>query len=172
MSASLLRLARHLAPPRVIYDRDGYTPYLSRYYLVGAPHMPDGSPAFEADGGPRPGAIWPDRRFGVYLHRFHRSDEADELHNHPWSWAVSLILSGSYSEERLQPDGSIGRRVFGPGSVNRITHDTFHRVDLLTQECWTLFIVGRKERSWGFWDRETDEFVPWREYIARRRSGL
>ena len=33
---------------------------------------------------------------GVYLHRFHRPDIDQHLHNHPWRWAASLILNGSY----------------------------------------------------------------------------
>jgi hypothetical protein len=46
-------LAAKLPPPRVIFDRAGRSPYLSRYYLVGAPKMADGSNPFDATGAPR-----------------------------------------------------------------------------------------------------------------------
>ncbi|MGN6103684.1 MAG: hypothetical protein ACTHU0_01140, partial [Kofleriaceae bacterium] len=46
--------------------------------------------------------------FRPMLHRFHRPDVDQHLHNHPWKWAVSLILSGSYVEERF--DQVVARR--------------------------------------------------------------
>lgn len=106
----------------------------------------------------------------VYLHHFQQSDATEELHNHPWS-GFSVILAGGYLEERLLPDGRIARRAVLPGDENELAAETFHRVDLLTPTlgCWTLFGVGAKVQSWGFLDRETHEFTPWRMALARRR---
>lgn len=156
--------ASRLAPPRVIYDRDGASPYLSRYYLRARPTMPDGSAPFDANGNLRTGAIDHARRFGIHLHRFHRGDSDFALHSHPWEWSFSIILSGGYFEERRQPDDTVETRYVGPGSVNVIRGDDFHRVDLADEECWTLFVTGPRVTSWSFWDRETGDEIPWRVF--------
>jgi hypothetical protein len=151
-----------------IYDRAGGAPYLSRTYLWGMPRMPDGSPAFEG-GQLRDGAVF-DRPWGLFLHRFHRSDDDRALHNHPWRWAFSLILTGGYREERRVGDRVV-RIDRKPGTVVRLSPEEFHRVDLHEQDAWSLFLAGPKVGSWGFWDRDTHEFWPWREFIAKIRSG-
>ena len=127
---------------KVITNDDG-DPYLLRVYLT-----PD------ADW-------WRNRLPGVYLHRFYRSDADRELHNHPWRWALALILRGGYTEEYQQqllwagkPLGQpwIEKRVMRPGSLNVITHETFHRVELLHPDrgAWSLFVAGPRFRDWGF----------------------
>ena len=158
-----------LPSPRVIYDREGRSPYLSRYYVTARPTMRDGSTPFDQNGNPKIGVTWPDERWGLYVHKFHRSDEDGGLHNHPWAWSISFVLAGGYSEERRDGD-RVRRRDVLPFSFNFIGHDDFHRVDLLEKDAWTLFLVGPKVSSWGFWDRETVEFTPWREYITRIRG--
>jgi len=104
-------------------------------------------------------------RWGLYLHCFHRSDDDGALHNHPWRWAVSLVLKGGYSEERRVGDMVVRRRV-EPWTINFLTHDTFHRVDLVRGDAWTLFLVGPVVQSWGFWDRDTKKYTPWREFLG------
>jgi len=154
---------------RVITDREGRSPYLSRKYLLGAPTMPDGSPPWNEHGNPHPGAVFP--AGGVYLHRFHRSD-VDWMHNHPWEWAVSLVLEHGYVEHRLGKES----RIVKPGDVNMILHSDYHLVSLLKdergreREATSLFIVGPKTKSWCFWDEARKVEVPWREYIAASRS--
>jgi hypothetical protein len=182
---------------RAILTRDGLKDYLVRYYLTLPPVMPDGSPGFDERGVPKKGIVWRDNRAGVsvFLHHFKESDDAGELHSHPWEWAYSLILSGGYSEERrvtrhveydctytigAQTLGKHGtsiqhevvRKTFGPGSINKLTKDTFHRVDLLdpSKGCWSLFLAGPKYSSWGFWNRETGFFTPWREFVDRKKK--
>lgn len=110
--------------------------------------------------------------FGIHLHRFVRSDEDYELHNHPWKWSLGVILNGGYMEERLVPynkqaktldevvQGTTRFRDFKPGRLNWIWANTFHRVTLYNtykdgyepseRECWTLFISGPVTQSWGF----------------------
>ena len=114
----LLALTARL-PARVISDGNG--PYLERYYLGSA--------------------------FGAraYLHRFLASDPDRGLHDHPWPWAVSLILAGWYIEQRR--DGDHVRRW-----LNVLTGDTFHRVVMPhgAREVWTLFIHGPRCKEWGF----------------------
>jgi hypothetical protein len=114
--------------------------YLTRYYLFGK-----------------------DYEWGnIFLHHFHDSDKGDELHNHPWSWSLGLILTGGYSEERRTPDGYVYRRDYEAGCLNLISDRDFHRVDLLEKDAWTLFLAGRRTQEWGFWDRHTRSFRDWK----------
>lgn len=171
--------AQFLPRPRVIYGRDAASPYLSRFYLLGKglPHMPDGSNPFNEAGNPRPDAVWPEGRFGIYLHRFHRSDEGQELHDHPFAWSFSVVLAGGYVEERLADYFSfsdpgptpIERRVVLPLALNVIWGDTYHRVDLVEKDAWTIFVVGPRTKSWGFFDRFKRTVTPWREHLENER---
>lgn len=141
-------------------------PYMTRYYIFGA-----------------------DRRLGnAFLHHFHASDPAgNELHNHPWEWGMSVILSGGYVEELARdvhlfkhelPDNeqtygtngvfdehclSVVQRRVAPGSVNVVRRSSFHRVDLIDEKrgAWTLFFAGPRTKDWGFLDRVTTEFTSW-----------
>ena len=163
-------IAARLSPPRRIYGQSGVDVYLSRWYLTARPTMPDGSEPFDNYGNPREGIVWPSSRCAIYLHRFHRSDEDRALHNHPWRWALSLVLVGGYSEERRIGDRVV-RRLVRPLRFNWIGHDTYHRVDLIEDDAWSIFIVGPKVSSWEFWTRETGRLTPWREFIAAKQTG-
>lgn len=98
----------------------------------------------------------------VYLHKFTRPDRDRALHNHPWKWACSVILSGSYDEEFMRFGKIRTRRV---RLVNYIRHSTFHRISNIHGCMWSLFIAGEKVSSWGFKDRDTGEFTHWDSYI-------
>lgn len=114
-------------PCRII-GSDG-NPYLERYYLLTALGV------------------------RVYLHRFLASDPDRGYHDHPWPWAISIVLAGWYWERRRG-------RAHAVRWVNVLTGDTFHRVELPApparqadgRACvWTLFVhraVDAKE--WGF----------------------
>lgn len=102
-----------------------------------------------------------DTRWGrVYLHVFHRSD-ADELHDHPWSF-VSLILWRGYVEET--PRGRFRR---WPGSLAYRPASWRHRVDLIGgKPAVTLVVTGAPVRQWGFWTARG--WQHWREYFAEK----
>ncbi len=173
------QLAATLPAPRVIRSLDGVSPYLSRYYLSGRPTMPDGSEPFDAQGEVRDGIVYPPGAH-VYLHCFHRGDNERELHCHPWLWSMSLILVGGYREQRRVVAEFAGKktmwdveeRLVQPGDVNYIAQSDFHRVDLIDGECWTVFVSGPKASSWGFWDRATDSYTPWREFMKRAAAPV
>lgn len=154
----LSTLVRCLASPRVIVGRDGESPYLSRWYLFGAPRDNMGQVVESARGS------WRERLpFNVFLHRFHRSDDDGALHSHPWKWSVAFVLVGGYSEERREGDAVVRREV-SPGRLNFIAADDYHRIDLLEPDAWTLFIAGPRAGTWFFWDREKKERAPWRAF--------
>lgn len=107
---------------------------------------------------------------GLYLHHFYRGDQDRDLHNHPWTKSVSFILTGGYAEERLpeeqkdKPRYKVSRRIVGPGSLNVIKANDFHRVDLIGRSTWTLFTSGKKVKDWGFMLRDTGEYVDHQTY--------
>ena len=160
---ALLWLSARLPKPRVIYDREGGTPYLSRWYLIGN---------FNTDVEFAGQSSEPTKRrpFELYLHRFHRSDDDSTLHNHPWRWALSLVLVGGYSEERRVGDRVVRRNVW-PLRFNFVRGSDYHRVDLFGQDAWTLFLVGPKVSSWYFWDRDLKARMHWRRFIDVKRNG-
>lgn len=140
MNTLLFRLSGRLKCK--IIRRDG--PYLERYHLV---TVPDWMPVI---GGMQ-----------AHLHRFLNSDSDKELHDHPWPWAVSVILSGSYTEERMAGfDRETGIRIEErrrrPGTAALLSGKDFHRVTLpedtdgRPRPVWTLFIHQSKIKEWGF----------------------
>lgn len=137
-------VASHLKR-RDIYGEDG-TLYLSRYRVIGW----------------MPGSAW-HWPFSIYLHRFHREDLDTAPHNHPWRWAYSLILNGSYLEVRELGNCAWFRR----WSLNRIRETDFHYVAQIRGEVWTLFVVGPKTKTWGF-KVPGRGVVPWRERLIER----
>jgi hypothetical protein len=147
-------LERLVGPPRVISDRDGRRPYLSRWYLLG-----------RFLGGSADGRAFGRLPVNLFLHRFHRSDDAGELHSHPWAWSVSFILKGGYSEERRQSDDAVVRRQVRPFTFNVIRGTDFHRVDI-DGDCWTLFLAGPKLSTWYFWNRDTKMRIGWRAFCG------
>lgn len=130
---------------RVIYDRVESDPYLIRFYLL---------PRWMTLGLCR-----------VVLHRFVRSDSPlDGTHDHPWPYC-SIVLSGGYWEHTAE-----GRKFYKPGSMlfRKATH--LHRIELIDtgEPVYTLFIMGPKVRSWGFF--VNGKWHPWRDWIAYRKA--
>lgn len=100
-----------------------------------------------------------DVEYSGFLHRFLSSDQIGEKHCHPWRESVSIILLGAYREFSCEgTDAPDGKKIlspqvtrdFFPGHKNLIKANTFHRVELLTPEVWTLFIHGSRVQPWGF----------------------
>jgi hypothetical protein len=124
--------------PFVIGEPDA--PYLKRWFIL-----------------PR------NRWFNIYLHHFHRSDDDKAIHDHPWR-NLSILLKGSYLEHMA--DGSVILRhptlAFWRWPVRRPTDA--HRVELIDgRKVWTLFITGRRVRTWGFWCPRG--WIPWTEFV-------
>jgi len=171
-----------LPPPRVIYSRDGSSPYLSRWYLQGGPRSKTGGDSLYDPAGNLLPDVSYNAPFSVMLHKFHRSDEDQELHSHPWRFAWAIILAGGYVEERRgnyvrrsvfsQYYHEVKRTTYKPGDIVKLYNDTYHRVDLLEEDSWSLFIAGIRADSWSFWNRHTDETTPWREFVSKKQQEL
>src|SRR5262245_7852331 len=95
----LLKVAKRLNSPNIIFDHEGKKPYLSRYYLFRGPRSIDGSHPFDEFGRPK-GNIVRTNGWSLVLHTFHQSDSTTKLHNHGWTWGLSFVLAGGYSEEK------------------------------------------------------------------------
>eukprot|EP01130_Rhizamoeba_saxonica_P001072 TRINITY_DN10946_c0_g1_i1.p1 TRINITY_DN10946_c0_g1~~TRINITY_DN10946_c0_g1_i1.p1 ORF type:complete len:264 (-),score=15.19 TRINITY_DN10946_c0_g1_i1:108-899(-) len=120
-------------PCKVIKGPDGL-PFLERYYLFTINQNQDSA---------------------VVLHRFVRSDPDRGYHDHPWSWAFSIILAGGYSEYVIpRLDTKVSNRLtrsFSAGNVNWLNTSQYHRVLVdPTDDCWTLFVMGPRVKVWGF----------------------
>lgn len=114
-------------------------PYLTRYYLFGK-----------------------DRKFGnIFIHQFHMSDLEDDLHNHPFKYSLSLILSGGYKEE-IYKNNQFYIKIRKPLSFNFISNKIFHKVTLLKNSSWSLFLAGPRSSEWGFLNPETKQFKHWK----------
>ncbi len=125
-------------PCRIIDGEQG-EPYLERYYLFGL------------------------LGWHAYLHRFVDSDPDRGLHDHPWSRALSLVLTSGYDELRFvrapsEPadDGrteepALRCRRVRPWRFNLLRGADFHRVVLREgRSAWTLFMHGPRAKGWGF----------------------
>jgi hypothetical protein len=161
-------LVTRLDRPRVIMDPDGK--YLSRWYLTNAPTMPDGSYPFDSWGDKRPEANWGRWPISWFIHCFHKSDDARDLHSHPCKWALCLVLAGGYIEYRLV-DGQVVRRIMKPWSINLLRWNTLHRVELIGKDAWSLVLWGPKFSSWGYYNPETAVYTPWRKAHEDKRKA-
>ena len=94
--------------------------------------------------------------FGIFLHKLNRPDSDRALHDHPWNF-VSLILKGGYDEKRpcfcgwkscefspITTTRSVGSFAY------RKAEDLHAIVKLWRIPTWTLIIIGRHRRDWGF----------------------
>jgi len=130
---------RFKRPPDLVI---GAPPYMRRWYVV-----------------PR------NNRFNVYFHEILRSDDDRALHDHPWAWNLSIVLSGGYFEiDRA------GRRWVRPGSV-RLRRGVFaHRLELRDGVmARTLFLTGPRVREWGFLCPQG--WRHWKDFTAFNTTG-
>jgi hypothetical protein len=128
---------------RIILDRESNEEYLYRYYYLNF----------------RPFAR-------IVLHKFIRSD-IDGLHDHPWGFST-YVLSGGYWETTQK--GTFWR---APGYYATQPSNFLHRIsvdaDKAGEDTWTLFMMGSKEKDWGFLD-DNDRWVQWKEYLNNKRQ--
>lgn len=99
--------------------------------------------------------------FGVYVHRFDGPDPRDTLHDHPWPF-LSVVLRGGYIERRLNPMTMTVNEKHRVRFVNRMPLRSAHAITSLTRTpTWTLMLVGRRVRTWGYLDPIDDAESGW-----------
>lgn len=120
----------------------------------------------------------------LYVHVFLRDDDDRALHDHP-SWAVSLLLDGSYLEHTIAEGGIHRRRLWEAGSLRFLPTRHAHRIELpelandmfttdhgatLKVPCVTLFLFGPTVREWGFHCPHRG-WVHWQDFTSPGRPG-
>lgn len=100
----------------------------------------------------------------VYIHRIHRSDYDEELHDHPGD-NMSILLEGTMLEQRED-----GLHHLSPGSVVLRKAEERHRL-LLETPVTTLWIMGERIREWGFW-MGNGEFMPSEDFFRQRSRPI
>lgn len=100
------------------------------------------------------------------IHRIHREDRDPHPHNHPWSEADFVVVSGGYVDERWSFDGQRSETLMLPGSINHLGATSLHRVREVRPGTITVGLVGERVQDWGF--LVDGSIVPHGEYFAAR----
>lgn len=102
--------------------------------------------------------------YGIYLHKFVGNDWSKDLHDHPRRF-ISIGLKGQYFEHL---DGGLMHiysapwiRAFPPEHKHRITLDK-------GTVCWTLVIVCKIKRKWGFWHKGV--WTHWKTFVDSKEA--
>ena len=95
--------------------------------------------------------------FAAYIHHFVGSDWSLDFHDHPKRF-ISIGLWGSYVEHTPQSS-----RVYRAPWVRSFPAEYQHRIDCPSRNCWTITIVLKPVRAWGFWNDGV--FIPFKEYV-------
>ena len=107
--------------------------------------------------------------FGVYLHHFLGDDWALDPHDHPRRF-ISLGLWGWYHEDLFTGDGTLIRTdTYKAPWLRSFPAEHLHRVRAVEcGNCWTLVIVLKKSREWGF--VQDGAWVAFRKYVFGGKS--
>lgn len=104
---------------------------------------------------------------GIFLHRFHRSDEDRALHDHPWAFVTFILWRGyfehtpCYCKDPNCAATTIKRK--WPLMICYRPATWRHRVELVDGKvAWTLVFRFRERRIWGFWEKSG--FIPWNKW--------
>jgi hypothetical protein len=103
--------------------------------------------------------------FAAYLHHFVGDDWSLDLHDHPKRF-ISIGLKGWYYEhtpcKECEGRHTVIRRYAAPW-IRTFPASHIHRLSVPSKNCWTLVIVLKPVREWGFW--HLGKFIPWRTYV-------
>ena len=148
------------------------------HYIVSR-RGPDVTIGGQADPYLRRWWLLPRNRFlNVYLHQFLRSDDDRALHDHPWLFNLSVLLSGEYVEHTIRVGGVAVRTHRKAGDWKLRFGAAPHRIELLLlsprypipMPCWTLFITGPRVREWGF-HCPAAGWIPWKRFTSSDSTG-
>ena len=97
------------------------------------------------------------RWFKIYLHHFVGNDWTRDLHDHPKRF-ISIGLKGWYIEST-----PLGDTIFIAPWIRSFPATHIHRLTCPDKNTWTLVIVLKTTREWGFW--HDGGFIHWRDYV-------
>jgi len=118
-------------------------------------------------------------KFSIYIHRIHKEDKDEDLHNHPWNFA-SLILKGSYVEEHLPfdypewwhcpiPTNTRLKKFF---SFSKGDRGFYHKIKKIEKgPVWSLFFTWGKHEEWGYWVEKLGTYVDNEAYRFLKNNG-
>lgn len=95
--------------------------------------------------------------FSIYLHHFIGDDWSLDKHDHPKRF-ISIGLWGWYLE-----DTPTGTTRFHAPWIRSFPAEHIHRLRVPSKNCWTLVIVLKAVREWGFW--HDGRFISWASYV-------
>jgi hypothetical protein len=69
-----------------------------------------------------------------------------------------------WQDSEFRPARATTSRIFRAPWIRTFPADHIHRLSLIDRRpCWTLVVVLRTVRPWGFW--HAGEWIPWRQYV-------
>lgn len=98
------------------------------------------------------------QNYQIYIHRIVGDDWTRDLHDHPKRF-LSIGLYGGYIEETPK-----GERKYQAPWLRSFPATHIHRLRVIGRVCWTLVIVFKPMRQWGFW--HNGQWVQWETYVG------
>lgn len=112
-------------------------------------------------------------KFSVYLRHFVGDDWSLDLHDHPKRF-ITVGLWGWYVEQRPCPAGIVAcdctQKTYRSPWIRTFPASHIHRLRVPSKNCWTLVIVLKPVREWGFW--HLGRFIPWRSYVNGKDAAI
>ena len=104
---------------------------------------------------------------GIYLHEIRRPDKDRDCHDHPWTFRT-FILWGGYNEMYITHDKGIEARSWTRFSRHAMPLWAAHKIMEVAPHTYTLVLVGRKRKNWGFWSTNQYnsgfKWIAWQDY--------
>lgn len=75
-----------------------------------------------------------------------------------------------WESDCYRPVGLTVERVYRAPWIRTFSAEHIHRISMIDGgDCWTLVIVLKAVRKWGFW--HSGIFIPWREYVGSKLAS-
>ena len=99
-----------------------------------------------------------------YLQSFCCEDQLEQFHRHRWGRMYSIVLSGSFVEERYPGELYIPHSA---PSLYTMTDTVIHRIAYVAPRTWTLFFMLGNSRQWGYYRRPEYLYTPWYDAVPK-----
>lgn len=104
------------------------------------------------------------KNWQLYLHHFVGDDWSLDLHDHPKRF-ISIGLWGWYLEHTQK-----GIKRYNAPWLRSFPAEHRHRLEVPSKNCWTLVVVTKRVRDWGFWNN--GNFIQWYDYVKGSKKEL